>query len=144
MGSPCAFARERGGERARAGGQYLWQKRKSGAADSPDQTIGIWSGFGVWDVAPKKADLFARVDAVTGHLGDLETGLPGADGIDYWLLSSNSKFTTWIVGGEWYLHPSIRVSPNLELAKYAQDPDPVNFPGRNQDSIFRLTFFWTF
>jgi hypothetical protein len=42
------------------------------------------------------------------------------------------------------VHPSFRLGPNLELAKYANDPDPVNFPGRDQDSIFRVTFFWTF
>jgi hypothetical protein len=131
-------------ELLRVGGQYLWQERKSGAEGTADQTIGIWSGFVVWDFLPKKADLYFRADGVKGKLGSVETGLPGADGIDYWLLSPNSKFTMWIVGGEWYLHPSIRVGPNLELAKYANDPDPVNFPGRNQDSILRLTFFWTF
>jgi hypothetical protein len=128
----------------RVGAQYLWQERKSGAADQRDQTIAIWSGFVVWDVAPKKADLFFRADGVRGELGGVETGLPGADDIDYWLLSPKSKFTTWIVGGEWYLHPAIRISPNLELAKYANDPDPLNFPGRREDSILRLTFFWTF
>jgi hypothetical protein len=126
----------------RVGGQYLWQKRRLGPG--PDQTIAIWSGFGVWDIRPKKADLFIRADNVTGHLGDVETGLPGANGIDYWLLSPEAPFTTWIFGGEWYLHPSIRLSPNLETARYTRDPDPVNFPGRNQDSILRLTFFWTF
>jgi len=131
-------------ERVRVGGQYVWQQRKSGTADSPDQEISIWSGFVVWDAVPKKMDVFARVDDVTGHLGNVETGLPGADQIDYWLLSPNSKFTTWIVGGEWYLHPSIRVGPNLELAKYAHDPDPASSPGRNQDSILRVTFFWVF
>jgi hypothetical protein len=128
----------------RAGGHFLWQERQSGVADVPSQTISIWSGFVVWDVLPKKADLFLRVDRVAGHLGGAETGLPGAEEIDYWLMSSRSKFTTWIVGGEWYLHPSIRVSPNLELADYAHDPDPVNFPGRDQDAIVRLTFFWMF
>jgi len=126
----------------RVGGQYLRQKRRS--RPGPDQTIAIWSGFGVWDVRPKKADLFIRADKVMGHLSDLETGLPGADGIDYWLLSTEAPFTTWIVGGEWYLHPSIRLSPNLETARYARDPDPVSFPNRRQDSILRLTFFWTF
>jgi hypothetical protein len=131
-------------DRVRVGGQFVWQERKSGAPDSPNQTISIWSGFGVWDFAPKKADVFGRVDNVRGHLGDVETGLPGADGIDYWLLSPNSRFTTWIVGGEYYLHPSIRVGPNLELVKYANDPDPVHFPTRDQDSILRFTFFWTF
>jgi hypothetical protein len=50
----------------------------------------------------------------------------------------------WIFGGEVYLHPAVRFSPNLELVKYANDPDPVNFLGRDRDSIARLTFFWTF
>ena len=127
----------------RVGGQYLWQKRRLGPG--PDhQTIAIWSGFAVWDVRPKKADLFVRADNVKGHFGDVETGLPGADGIDYWLLSPNAPFTTWIFGGEVYLHPSIRLSPNLETARYTHDPDPVSVPGRRQDSILRLTFFWTF
>jgi len=128
----------------RIGGQYLWQRRRSGASDVPGQTIAIWSAFGVWDVRPKKASLFLRTDNVQGHLGGTQTGLPGADGIDYWLLSPDAPFTTWIVGGEVYLQPSIRVSPNLEIARYAHDPDPQNFPGRRQDSIVRLTFFWTF
>jgi hypothetical protein len=59
-------------------------------------------------------------------------------------LSSQSPFTMWIAGGEWFLHPSVRVGPNLELVRYSKDPDPVNFPGRRQDSILRFTFFWTF
>jgi hypothetical protein len=128
----------------RAGAQYIWQQRQSGEDGVPDQRIDIWSGFVVWDVLPKKADLFLRVDTVQGSAGGVETGLPGAEGIDYWLMSPQSSFTTWIIGGEWYVHPSFRLSPNLERAKYANDPDPVNFPGRDQDSIFRLTFFWTF
>jgi hypothetical protein len=131
-------------ELGRVGAQYLWQERKSGRDDLPDQTIAIWSGFAVWDIGPRKADVFFRADGVKGDLGGVETGLPGADGIDYWLLSPNSKFTMWIVGGEWYLHPAIRLGPNLELVKYANDPDPLNFPGRDQDSILRFTFFWTF
>ena len=94
-----------------------------------DQIIDIWSGFVVWDVLPKKADLFARVDNVGGDLDGVETGLPGADTIDYLLLSPNSPFTTWTIGGEWYLTPSIRVGPNAELVNYENDPDPVNFPG---------------
>jgi hypothetical protein len=129
---------------ARIAAQYVWQERKSGEADAPDQTIAAWSGFAVWDIRPKKADLFVRADRVKGGLGDVETGLPGAEDIDYWLLSSQSPFTTWIVGGEWYLHPAVRLSPNLELVRYSNDPDPANFPGRRQDSILRLTFYWTF
>ena len=128
----------------RVGGQYLWQQRRSGLDEAPHQTITVWSGFGVWEFLPKKANLFLRADSVTGDLGGVETGLPGAEGIDYWLLSSQSPFTTWIFGGEWYLHPSVRLSPNLETVRYANEPDPVNYPGRRQDSILRFTFFWTF
>jgi hypothetical protein len=128
----------------RLAGQYVWQQRRSGQLGVPDQTIAVWSGFVVWEVRPKIADLFLRIDDVTGHLGDTATGLPGADQIDYWLLSTQSPFKTWIFGGEWYIHPAVRVSPNLEMVIYGHDPDPVNFPGRNRDSILRLTFFWTF
>jgi hypothetical protein len=128
----------------RAGLQYLWQQRQSADDAGPDQTVDVWSGFVVWDVLPKKADLFVRLDSVKGHLGGIETGLPEADEIDYWLLSSQSPFLLSIVGGEWYLHPSVRFSPNLELVRYAHDPDPVQFPGRDRDSILRFTFFWTF
>ena len=129
---------------ARVGGQYLWQQRRSGLDDVPHQAIAVWSGFGVWEFLPKKANLFLRADRVTGRLGDIETGLPGAEGIDYWLLSGQSPFTNWIFGGEWYLHPSVRLSPNLEMVRYEDDPDPINNPGRRQDAQFRLTFFWTF
>ena len=129
---------------ARAGVQYLWQARRSGQNDVPDQTISIWSGFGVWEFLPKKANVFLRMDHVKGNLGGIETGLPGAEDIDYWFLSSQSPFTAWILGAEWFLHPSVRLGPNLEMARYAHDPDPVNFPGRRNDSILRMTFYWTF
>ena len=128
---------------ARIGGQYLWQDRRPGQDDAPNQGISVWSGFAVWE-RPNRADLFFRVDAVKGDLGGVENGLPGAEDIDYWLLSSQSPFTMWIVGGEWYLHPSVRLSPNLELVRYAKDPDPVTFPGRREDATLRVTFFWTF
>ncbi len=128
----------------RLGGQFLWQERQSGENATPDQTINVQSGFLVWDIRPVKADAFVRVDHVSGDRGGVETGLPGADGIDYWLLSPNSPFTTWIVGGEWYLHPSVRIGPNLELVKYGHDPDPLSFPGRDQDALLRLTFYWSF
>ena len=128
----------------RVGGQYLWQQRRSSLADIPHQTIAVWSGFGVWEFLPKKANLFLRADSVNGHLDDVETGLPGAEGIDYWLLSSQSPFKNWIVGGEWYLHPAVRLSPNLEMVRYEDDPDPINNPGRRQDAQLRVTFFWTF
>jgi hypothetical protein len=128
----------------RLGAQYLWQERESGMFGVADQDIDIWSAFAVWDVLPGKADLFARVDSVEGDLDGVATGLPGADDIDYLLLSPDSPFTTWLVGGEWYLVPSIRVGPNLELVQYDQDPDPIAFPGKDETLVYRLTFYWTF
>ena len=121
----------------------LWQTRQQRQEDLPNQEISVWSAFAVWE-RPNRADLFVRVDSVKGDLGGVETGSPDAEDIDYWLLSSQSPFTMWIVGGEWYLHPSVRLSPNLELVRYRKEPDPVNFPGRREDAIVRLTFFWTF
>ena len=49
-----------------------------------------------------------------------------------------------VVGGEWYIHPSIRVGPNVELVKYDHDPAPVNLPRQDETRLYRLTFFWTF
>lgn len=129
---------------ARAGGQYLWQERRSGKQGVPDQKVSIWSGFAAWEALPKKAQIYGRFDSVKGDQGGVETGLPGADGIDYWIMSPKQPFKTVILGGEWFVHPSIRVGPNVEWVLYDGDPDPANAPGRDQDRIFRVTFFWTF
>ncbi len=128
----------------RVAAQYLRQNRQSGDPLVPDQTIDIWSGFVVWALVPKRTDVFLRADFVEGHLGDTSTGLPDAEDIDYLLLSSHAPFSTWIVGGEWYLHPSVRVGPNVEIVSYTRDPDPVQYPGRRQDAILRFTFYWSF
>ena len=68
----------------------------------------------------------------------MDTGLPGADGIDYWILSTAKPFKTYIVGGEIFLHPSVRIGPNMELAQYDDPPDPIKFPGKDKDRIFRI------
>jgi hypothetical protein len=118
----------------RVGGEYLWQERKSGNAN-PHTTIGIWSGFGVWEFAPKKASAFARLDSVTGRRGGADVGLPGADAIAYLPISTASPFKTFIAGLEFF-KGSIRVSPNVEVVSY--DKDDVD-----TDVVPRLTFFWT-
>ncbi len=128
----------------RAGGQYLWQQRDSGIAGTPNLDLGIWSVFGVWEFLPGKADVFARIDDVKGDLDGTDTGLPGANTIDYLLISPAQPFQTYIFGGEWFITPSIRVGPNVEWVKYDNDPDPVNFPGRDEALVYRATFFWTF
>jgi hypothetical protein len=119
----------------RLAGEYLYQKRKSGT-DSPDTKIDIISAFAVWDFKPKKAHVFGRFDKVKGKLGSDEVGLPGADGIDYLHLSTGSPFKTFIFGFEYYLHSSMRISPNVELVSY--DDSSVS-----DDVVPRLTFYWT-
>jgi hypothetical protein len=128
----------------RLGAQYVWQERQSGDDLLADQRITVWSGFAVWSVVPKKGDLFLRSDFVEGDLGGTETGLPDAEAIDYLLLSSKSPFSTWIVGGQWHVHPTVSLGPNLEIVRYTRDPEPVQFPGRRQDAVLRFTFYWTF
>jgi hypothetical protein len=118
----------------RAAGEYLWQERKSGK-ETPDTKIGIWSAFVVWDFSPKKASLFGRFDKVKGELGSVDVGLPGADGIDYLVLSTASPFKTYIFGLEYYIHPSVRISPNVEIVSY--DESSVS-----KDVVPRLTFYW--
>ena len=113
------------------------------APNVPDQEIDIWSAWGYWEFSPKKCDVFFRYDDVKGKLGSADTGLPGADGIDYWIMSTKQPFKNYIFGGEWWIHPSVRFSPNVEMVKYDNDPDPTNFPGRDKDTIYRVTFFWT-
>lgn len=129
----------------RLGVNYLWQQRdpEVGGEDTSAQDIDIWSVFAVWEFLPGKANLFARYDNVSGEKAGETTGLPGADGIDYWLLSPDEPFQTYIVGGEWYLLPKVRLGPNVEWAKYDNDPDPVQYPGRDESLIYRLTFFWS-
>jgi len=124
----------------RVAGEYLWQERKSGKADTPDTKIGIWSGFGVWDFKPKKGSVFGRFDSVKGKLGSADAGLPGADGIAYLALSNKAPFKAYFFGFEFYLNGSIRVSPNVELVNYDDAADGSKI---KKDVVPRLTFYWT-
>ena len=123
-------------EAFRAAAEYIWQERKSGKADVASTKIEIWSGFAVWDFKPKKGSVFGRVDDVKGKLGSTEVGLPGADGIDYLVLSADSPFRTYLLGVDWYLHSSVRISPNVEWVDYDD-------PAIGKDVVPRVTFYWT-
>lgn len=120
----------------RLAGEYLYQERKSGKADTPNTKIDIWSAFAVWEFKPKQADVFGRFDKVKGKLGGDDVGLPGADGIDYLHLSTGSPFKTFIFGFEYFLHASVRVSPNVEVVNYDDS-------GIKNDVVPRLTLYWT-
>lgn len=138
-----------GGYRAkpgRAGVQYVHKTIKSGSA-AADTEIDLASAFGVLDLSPRKAprtSFFGRIDWVKGNNNKtLDTGVPGVDGIDYMPISNQHDFTFLVAGAEFYLHPSFRISPNVEVVSYGDGPF-VNGSAIKNDVMWRATFFWSF
>jgi hypothetical protein len=130
--------------KARAGLQYVRDHLDSGTS-APDTNINVTSLFGVADVMPKKATVFARVDWVNGNNNKTTaTGVPGVDGIDYLHLSNQNDFNFFLGGMEWYFHPNFRMGPNVEVVNYRAGPPLVNGVAIKNDVFWRLTFYWTF
>jgi hypothetical protein len=126
----------RGKTWGRVGAHYAYQERKPvSASTGPDVELDIYSLFGIWDIEPKKFSVFGRWDLYDDPCG------PDCPGIDYLPIDGNEPFDLYIVGFEWYLHPSVRFSPNVELVKY-DDPDGALAKPKD-DQVLRLTFFWT-
>lgn len=120
------------GERLRAGALYARQTRRAAAGSTaPDLDLDIVSGFGVFDLAGDRASAFVRVDRYNDPC-------PDCAGIDYLPIATTDPFTMTLAGVEYRLHPSVRVSPNVEWVKYAGGSAA---PG--DDVAARLTFFWT-
>jgi hypothetical protein len=120
-------------KKARFGFQYSFQRRM--AADGsplPDTDMNVYSGFGVWDIKPQKWSVFARVDRMDDPCVD-------CTGIDYLPIAGTGPFTLTIAGLEYYIHPSVRFSPNVELVNYSQ---PAVGTKPTKDTVARLTFYW--
>jgi hypothetical protein len=78
------------------------------------------SVFGMYDIVPKKGTIYARLDWLSGNNEVAsDTGVPGVDGIDYLPIDPRFDFTFLVTGFEWYLHPSLRVGPNIEWSSTA-------------------------
>jgi hypothetical protein len=60
-------------------------------------------------------------------------------GIDYLPIAINGPFTLTIAGFEYYIHPSVRFTPNVEYVAYA---NPVTGTKAKNDAVARLTFYW--
>ena len=120
---------------ARAGFLYSRQARHAaeGSAD-PDLALDIYSGFGVVDLKPKKVSLFARVDRYADPCPDCAS-------IDYLPIDTTGKFTLLIAGVEYYIHPSVRFSPNVEWVHYSAPADAAIAKQRD-DVVWRATFYW--
>ena len=118
------------------GGQYSYQERKPVSSSTADDIeLDLYSAFGVWDIKPKKFTLHARYDVYDDPCG------ADCPGIDYLPIDGGQPFDLLIAGFEWYLHPSVRVGPNVELVSYDDAPAPLAQP--KDDTVVRLTFFWT-
>jgi hypothetical protein len=119
--------------RWRVGFQYTFQQRKavsgSGLADTD---LDVTSGFIVYDVKRQKFSLFARVDYFADPCAD-------CSGIDYLPIDTKEAFTFTVVGVEWYIHPSLRFSPNVEYVAYK---NPATGTKPSSDVAPRLTFYW--
>jgi len=120
---------------ARAGVEYVRNIRRpaAGTADTAVD-IDIFSGFGVWNVKPDKVSIFARVDHSTAN--------PDADGIDYLPIDRGSPFTMGLAGIEYFLLPSVRVSPNVEFVRYGP-PKAGGSVTPKHDLVMRLSFYWS-
>ncbi len=119
--------------RARAGFQYAFQRRRAestGAAPGVD--LDIYSGFIVYDLRPEKTSLFVRVDRFNDPCADCA-------GIDYLPIDTQEPFTLTLAGVEFYLHPSVRLSPNVEYVAYGSSATGTR-PA--SDVAARFTFYW--
>ena len=121
-------------KRGRVGFQYSFQKRRAPVGvGGPDTNLDIYSGFGVYDVRPGKLSLFARVDRFNDPCAD-------CGDIDYLPIGTNSPFTLTIAGLEYYIHPAVRLGPNIEYVAYGA---PGGLAARApNDMALRLTFYW--
>jgi len=119
----------------RLGVQYLQHTRKPNAGTTnPDVKINVVSGFGIWIVKPSKFSVFGRYDHSDAN--------PDAGGIDYMPIYNKAAFNLGVVGFEYYIHPSIRFSPNVEWVTYGTLATGGVKPAKNE-LAFRATFFWT-
>jgi hypothetical protein len=122
-------------KRARVGAQYSVQERKAAAGSTAgDVTLNIYSGFGVVDLKPNKASLFVRVDRY-------DDACPDCAGLDYLPMSGVAPFTMVMGGFEYYLLPSVRLSPNFQYVTYST-PESSKIAKPESELVLRATFYW--
>jgi hypothetical protein len=121
--------------KGRVGLQYVHHTRQPNAGTTnPEVTINITSGFGVWVVKPNKFSVFGRFDHSDAN--------PDVNGVDYMPIYNKAAFNLGVAGFEYYIHPSVRFSPNVEWVTYGTAITGGTKPLKN-DVAFRATFFWT-
>ncbi|MEI6666692.1 MAG: hypothetical protein WCP29_00950 [Acidobacteriota bacterium] len=119
----------------RVGFQYTHHTRQPNTGTTnPVTTINITSGFGVWNIKPSKYSAFARFDHSDAN--------PDVSGTDYLPMYTKAPYNFGVAGLEFYIHPSVRFSPNVEWVSYGTPVNSAVPPLRN-DLVYRATFFWT-
>lgn len=122
-------------KKGRLGLQYVHNNRQPNQeTTNPEVHIDVVSGFGVWLAKPSKFSVFGRVDHSDAN--------PDAAGIDYLPIYTSSPFTLGVAGIEYYIHPSVRFSPNVEWVNYGTPVNGATPPSKN-DLVYRVTFFWS-
>ncbi|MEX2273013.1 MAG: hypothetical protein WD690_16180 [Vicinamibacterales bacterium] len=123
--------------RGRLGAQYSFQKRRApDGSTAPDTDLDIFSGFGVFDLMPRRLSAFVRADRYADPC-------PDCAGIDYLPIATTHPFTMTLAGLEYSLQPSVRFSPNVEWVAYSNRGGAIAARPAN-DAAVRLTFYWTF
>ena len=123
------------GPQGRVGVQYVHHTRQpNSGTTNPVTTINVTSGFGVWVVKPSKFTVFGRYDHSDAN--------PDVSGIDYLPIFQKAQFNLGVVGIEYYIHPSIRFSPNVEWVSYGTALSGATAPTKS-DVVYRLTWFWS-
>jgi hypothetical protein len=118
----------------RVGAQYAHQERAAPAGSAtPNLRLDVYSGFVVADLKPRTLSAFARVDR---HADPC----PDCAAIDYLPIDSSSPFTLVLAGVEYYIHPAVRFSPNVEWVHYGTPSPPALKP--EDDVVWRATIYW--
>ncbi len=118
--------------RGRVGLNYAWHEVEAAGGLSAIET-NVVSAFGVLDVRPGKASVFARLDRVLDPLPDGST--------DYLPISTMSPFTFGLFGAEYRLLPSVCFSPNVEFIRYGA-PAASGAARPRHDLVARASFYW--
>jgi hypothetical protein len=122
-------------KKARVGLQYSHQNRQAAdGSTASDVTQALTSVFAVFDPKPQKFSAFLRMDFYNNPC-------TLCAGIDYLPLDASARFTYVLAGVEYYLHPSVRFSPNVEWVTYGT-PAKAGVPTPKDDVVMRATFFW--
>jgi hypothetical protein len=122
--------------RGRAGVEYAYQLREHAEfSTTSDITQRVVSVFGVIDPKPQKISVFARLDFYLD-------ACPKCAELSYLPIDPGAPFTFGLAGVEFYIHPSVRFSPNVEWVAYGTPVSAGAAPLKN-DVVFRTTFFWT-